>query len=134
LTSELRQRAHAAPRAEHGAVDDDKLKTDIALMNTKFSLQSELDRMVATENVLNMSSQGIAEVNSKYGAVGELINSAGGKLKRISERAARDDRMVWLAFLYFLTCVAVVLLRRVGILFLARTLIESLIKLVRVVF
>jgi hypothetical protein len=121
LTSELRQRPSARPRE-----DEDRVQTNRALLSTKMSIQSELERMMATEGLLNESSRGIVKIKTKYGQAGELLKAAGETLRRIKDRAARDDRMVWLAFGYFLLCVTIVVCRRLGVVYLILTFLKSI--------
>ena len=97
------------------AKKDDREAETRALLATKSQLQSELGRFNAAQAKLEESSSTIFGIHSEYLDFRVSLKKAGEAVVALRRRIESDDRWIWWSFLYFMTVVAWVVSRRIGL-------------------
>lgn len=103
------------PRREAFKLDDKEATAD-GLRDVQRQMRSEFQRLTQTGSLLEESSSTIDSVNHEYLNYRVSIKRASAALSELKRRMESDDMYIWYSFCFFLSAVAFIVSRRLGLL------------------
>ena len=95
---------------------DDKEATAQGLRDVTLQMKTEYQRLTQTGSLLEESSSTIDSVNNEYLNYRVSIKRAGAALSELKRRMESDDMYIWYSFCFFISVVAFIVSRRLGLL------------------
>lgn len=86
-----------------------------AMQQNRDALRHSYSMMSNVSDSLNSQSQSISSMKDKYGFFGEKLDAASKLLGDLKRRSEEDTRYIWWSFIFFLSVVAWIVLRRLKV-------------------
>lgn len=86
-----------------------------SLLRSRDKMSETFGRMSAVGDILDGSSQRLSQANDQLVEYGSKLDSASKVLGNLKRKSEEDSRYIWWSFLFFLSVVAYIVLRRLKV-------------------
>eukprot|EP00927_Polykrikos_kofoidii_P054999 TRINITY_DN49315_c0_g1_i1.p1 TRINITY_DN49315_c0_g1~~TRINITY_DN49315_c0_g1_i1.p1 ORF type:complete len:249 (-),score=40.73 TRINITY_DN49315_c0_g1_i1:203-949(-) len=103
--------ANAASKSQ---AENDQAETN-ALIKTRNRMKEEMERMESVASTLSSSSKTLNATKNEYNNYASTLDSASKVLGALKSKTEEDAKYIWWSFLFFLSVVAYIVLRRLKV-------------------